>query len=74
LATNKDTSLVIAFDCTLDKEQHIKLKREEKIAKAISDRECFIILADSRAASFIIFDYRFFGQGRIELVIIEEKG
>ena len=73
LATKKDKSLAIAFDYALDKDEHIKLKREEKITKAISDKECFIVLAGSREVGFIIFDYRFFEQGWIELIIIDEK-
>lgn len=73
LASQKDKSLAVAFDYVLDKEEHIKLKREEKITKAISDNECFIVLAGSRAVGFVLFDYRFFGQGWIELIIIDEK-
>jgi RimJ/RimL family protein N-acetyltransferase len=30
-------------------------------------------LAGCRAVGFVIFDYRFFGQGWIELVVIDEK-
>jgi RimJ/RimL family protein N-acetyltransferase len=30
-------------------------------------------LADSRAVGFVMFDYRFFEQGWIELIIIDEK-
>ena len=73
LATEKDKSLVVAFDYALDKVQHIELKREEKITKAISDNECYIVLVGNRAVGFIIFDYRFFDQGWIELIIIGEK-
>ena len=73
LATKKDKSLAVAFDYALDKEQHIELKRKEKITKAISDKECFIVLSGSKAVGFVLFDYRFFGQGWIELIIIDEK-
>ncbi len=72
-ATIKDKVLVVDFDYSLDAVEHIELKREEKITKAISDEECFIILADNRAVGFVIFDYRFFDQGWIELIVIEEK-
>ena len=72
-ATIKDKALIVDFDYRLDKVEHIELKREEKITKAILDKECFIILADDRAVGFVIFDYRFFDQGWIELIIIEEK-
>ncbi len=72
-ATIKDKALVVDFDYSLDKVQHIELKREEKITKAILDNECFIILANDRAVGFVIFDYRFFDQGWVELIIIEEK-
>ena len=72
-ATINDKALVVDFDYSLDKVEHIKLKREEKITKAILDRQCFIILADDRAVGFVIFDYRFFDQGWIELIILGEK-
>jgi RimJ/RimL family protein N-acetyltransferase len=49
------------------------LKREEKITKAISDKECFLILADNKEVGFMLFDYRFFDRGWIELIIIAEK-
>jgi RimJ/RimL family protein N-acetyltransferase len=73
LATKDDKSLAIAFDYILDKYRYIELKREEKITKAISDKECFIISAGSTAVGFVIFDYHFFDQGWIELIIIDEK-
>ena len=72
-ATIKDKALVIDFDYSLNKVEHIKLKRAEKITRAIMDKECFIILADKKAVGFIIFDYRFFDQGWIELIIVEKK-
>ena len=37
------------------------------------NEECFIIMADNRAVGFVLFDYRFFDQGWIELIVIEEK-
>jgi len=72
-ATIKDKALVVDFDYNLNKVEHIQLRREEKIKKAILDAECFIILADNRAVGFVIFDYRFFDQGWIELIIVEEE-
>ncbi|UOY05418.1 GNAT family N-acetyltransferase [Muricauda sp. SCSIO 64092] len=72
-ATIKDRALVIDFDYNLDKVEHIQLKRAEKITKAIIDKECFIILADNSVIGFVIFDYRFFGLGWIELIIVGEK-
>ena len=72
-ATIKDKVLVVDFDYNLDKVEHIELRREEKITKAILDEECFIILANNRAVGFVIFDYRFFDQGWIELLILGEK-
>ena len=73
LATKEDRSLIVAFDCALDKDQHVELKREEQITKAISDKQCFLVLDGSEAVDFVIFDYRFFAQGWIELIIIDEK-
>jgi len=73
LATTKDKSFAIALDYSLDKDEHNELKKEEKITKAISDGECFIILANNRRVGFILFDYRFFDNGWIELIIIEKE-
>ena len=72
-ASIKDKPLVVGFDYRLNKVEHIELKREEKITKAILNKECFIIMADNRAVGFVLFDYRFFDQGWIELIIIEEE-
>ncbi len=72
-ATIKDKTLVIDFDYSLDKGEHIELKREARITEAILDNECFVILANDRAVGFVIFNYRFFNQGWIELIIIEKK-
>lgn len=72
-ATLEDKVIVVDFDYRLDKEEHIKLNREEKITKAISNDECFLILADKQAIGFVIFDYRFFDQGWIELIVIDEE-
>ena len=72
-ATIKDKPLVVDFDYRLDKVEHIELNREEKITKAILNKECFIIMADNRPVGFVLFDYRFFDQGWIELIIIGEE-
>jgi RimJ/RimL family protein N-acetyltransferase len=72
-ATLKDKAVAIGFDYSLNQVEHIELKRADKITKAIMDEECFIILADNRAVGFILFDYRFFDQGWIELIIIDEE-
>lgn len=71
-ASNKDKAAVVAFYDSIDQEESVQLSREEKIAKAISDETCFIILAGNKAIGFVIFDYRFFDQGWIELMIIGE--
>jgi len=72
-ATINDKAIAVDLDYRLDKDEHIKLNREEKIGKAISDSNCFLILADEKEVGFVIFDYRFFDQGWIELIIIDEK-
>ena len=72
-ATTDDRALVVEFDYNLDKVEHVELKREEKIKKAISEEECFIILTDNSPVGFAIFDYRFFDLGWIELIVIDEK-
>ncbi|MEM7549356.1 MAG: GNAT family N-acetyltransferase [Bacteroidota bacterium] len=71
-ATSNDKALVVDFDYRLNKVEHIELKREKKIAKAILDEQCFIILLSDSVVGFMIFDYRFFDQGWIELIIIDE--
>jgi GNAT superfamily N-acetyltransferase len=68
-----DKPIVVGFDYRLDKNEHIKLNREEKIEKAISNGECFLILADEQEIGFVIFDYRFFDLGWIELIVLDEK-
>jgi len=73
LATKNDSSVVVAIDYALNKEEHIKLKREEKIIKAISDKECFVVLANNTTIGFVIFNYSFFDQGWIDLIILEKK-
>ncbi len=72
-ATIEDKSIAIDLDYQLDEIEHVELKREEKITKAISNDECFLILADKIEVGFVIFDYRFFDQGWIELIVIDEK-
>ena len=72
-ATIKDKAIIVDFDYKLDKDEHIKLNREEKITKAILYEECFIILADEREVGFVIFNYSFFDKGWIELIVIDEK-
>jgi RimJ/RimL family protein N-acetyltransferase len=71
-AHQNDTSLVVDFDFRLDKVEHFKLNRAEKIQKAISKGHCFLILTDKTEVEFVIFDYRFFDQGWIELIVIDE--
>jgi F0F1-type ATP synthase alpha subunit len=71
-ATYNDKSIVVDFDYRLDKNEHIKLNREEKITKAISNNECFLFLSDNQVVGFLIFDYRFFDQGWIELIVIDK--
>ncbi len=72
-ATIKEKDVVVGFDYRLNQAEHVQLNRAEKIKKAILDKECFIILANKRAVGFLLFDYRFFDQGWIELIVIEEK-
>jgi RimJ/RimL family protein N-acetyltransferase len=71
-ATIQEKSIAVDFDYQLDKIEHIELRREEKITKAISNDECFLILENSQVVGFVIFDYRFFDQGWIELIVIKE--
>ncbi len=72
MATSEDKVSVVDLDYSLDKIEHVQLNREEKIIKAISDNDCYIILVDGLTVGFIIFDYRFFDLGWIELIVIEE--
>jgi len=69
----KDQSTVVGFDYRLNEAEHLKLRRKEKIAEAIANEECFLIMLNHLAVGFVIFNYRFFDQGWIELIIIEEK-
>lgn len=72
-ATLNDKEFIVDLDYSLDKVEHVELKREEKITKAIVNNECFVIAAENTNIGFIIFDYRFFDQGWIELIIIEKE-
>ena len=72
-ATIEDRSMAIDLDYQLDKTEHIELHRAEKITQAIVNNECFLILLNKQAVGFVLFDYRFFDQGWIELIIIDEK-
>lgn len=72
-ATVKDKAFAVELDYRLDNVEHDELRREEKISKAISDEQCFVILADAQAVGFVLYDYRFFDQGWIELMVIDEK-
>jgi len=71
-ATLQDKALAINIDYSLSSTEHIELNRAEKITKAITNQECFIILAGNSAVGFAIFDYRFFDLGWIELIIIDK--
>jgi GNAT superfamily N-acetyltransferase len=71
-ATIKDKEIAVAIDYRLDKVEHVNLNREAKITKAIVAEECFIIVSDNKEVGFTIFDYRFFDNGWIELIIIDE--
>lgn len=73
LASNKDESTVIAIDYALDKYEHVKLRRKEKIRQAILNNECLIICEEDNTVGFVIFNYHFFDQGWIELLIIKEE-
>lgn len=73
LATDGDKAYVVALDYALNGSEHVLLKREKKITKAISKSNCLIVLRDSLPVGFVLFDYRFFDQGWIELLIIEEN-
>jgi len=72
IATILDKKIVVEFDYNLDKKEHVKLNRKEKIHKAILNKHCFKILMNNKAVGFAIFDYRFFDQGWLELIIIEK--
>ncbi|MFV1884934.1 MAG: GNAT family N-acetyltransferase [Balneola sp.] len=72
-ATIKDKEIIVGFDYRLDKNEHIKFNREGKITKAILNDDCFIISAGKEEIGLVIFDYRFFDQGWIELIIIDEE-
>ena len=52
-ATSNDKAIVVDFDYRLDKDEHIKFNREEKITKAIMDDECF--MATSKNPLLLIF-------------------
>lgn len=72
-AGTKDQAFVIELDFALNEEEHVKLNREEKLVKAIKNEECFIIMDGETKVGFMVLDYRFFDQGWIELLLIDQK-
>lgn len=72
-AIDSDCSLLVDIDYRLDNVEHVVLNRKGKITKAISDETCFVVTIKSQPIGFAIFDYRFFDQGWIELIIIDEQ-
>jgi RimJ/RimL family protein N-acetyltransferase len=73
LATVRDELFVISMFADVDYDSGSRFSRAEKITKAIAREECFLIVADNREVGFLLFDYRFFDRGWIELIIIDEK-
>jgi RimJ/RimL family protein N-acetyltransferase len=71
-ASDKDKAVAVGFYNRIEQEGQAGSNREAKIAKAIVEEACYIILAGRQAIGFVIFDYRFFDQGWIELMIIDE--
>ena len=72
-ANVNDIAIVVGFDRRLNEEEHVNQDREAKISKAVLDHHCSIILARNIPVGYAIFDYRFFDQGWIELLVIEEE-
>ena len=72
-ASIADKAKAIELSYNLNKNEHIELNREEKITKAILKDECFYIFANQMAVGFVLFDYRFFDQGWIELIIVDKE-
>ncbi len=73
IAEPSDKDQVVDFSYRLNKTEHNELKRAEKIEKAISNQECFVININEMAVGFALFDYRFFDQGWIELIVIDKE-
>jgi RimJ/RimL family protein N-acetyltransferase len=69
----EDQALIESFDEKLYQGETIKIARTRKIAKAIVNEECFIILTEHNPVGFIFFNYNFFDLGWIELIMIEEE-
>ncbi len=72
-ATISDKEVLVDIDFRLDEIEHVEQRRAEKIVQAIVNGQCFIIEADEKEVGFMLFDYRFFDQGWIELIIIDEE-
>lgn len=73
VATIEDSETAVGIDYRLDQDEHIRLNRMDKISKAIAENSCYMIIASNENVGFLIFDYRFFDQGWIELLIIDEE-
>ena len=69
----EDKSIAVDLDYKLNHIEHVQLNRAEKITKAILNGDCLLILVNQQEVGFVIFDYRFFDQGWIELIIIDKE-
>lgn len=72
-ATLSDKDILVDIDFRLDNIEHVEQRRAEKIVQAIVNDQCFKIQVNEKAVGFVLFDYRFFDQGWIELIIIDEE-
>ena len=71
-ATIQDKPALVSYARELNQEEFTQLNRQAKILKAIAAGECFLIVTGQQEVGFLIFDYRFFDQGWLELIIIDE--
>jgi hypothetical protein len=70
IADLNDQNYVIELDLQLKDHVDLEQNREEKLALSIRNKDCFIVKSDKQNIGFVLFDYRFFGKGWIELILI----
>lgn len=66
-----DETLVFGLDKHLGAAEPQALTRARQIKKALAAGECFLIIQAGLAVGYLLFDYRFFNCGWIELMVVD---
>ena len=67
-----DRERVVGFSESLDPVAYAQLARDDRLARAIADGECYLIAEAGAAVGFLLLDHRFFGRGWVDLIVVGE--